>query len=447
MIMEELQQAVEEMAMVARSLGADAFDIAAGEFRSSSISVFKKKVQNTEVSASRGVGIRVFKGNSPGYASTELFSTEAIQQTVQDAMSHCDLTAPLHVELPPMLPALGAPFSKWNDSLESLSLHDMTEFSLQLEEYAYSLDSRINNIPYLGAGRSRSNSILMNSNGFWEERRANSYSAGLGVVAQQGDISKMGVFSQGGRDFSKVNSQELATRAVNRAIEMLDLKPIQGGAYPILLHHRIAGQLLSMFSSSFFAENIQKGQSRLKGLLGQPIACKALQIISDPHNPELPGSRLFDGEGIPTRVQNIVENGVLQSYLYNLESAYKDKAQPAGNASRSYGGSVGCTFHNFIIPPGAHSIQSLRQQGGRCLEIVKLEGGSGCSSVSGEISIGAQGFWVENGERIHAVDGITLSGNFFELLKQIQGIGDDHNDGFSSYKVPSLLVSSMNVSS
>jgi PmbA protein len=78
--------------------------------------------------------------------------------------------------------------------------------------------------------------------------------------------------------------------------------------------------------------------------------------------------------------------------------------------------------------------------------VVKLEGGSGCSSVSGEISIGAQGFLVEQGRRVRPVDRVTLSTNFFDLIRRIRAFSDRYSDSFSSVKVPDVLVEEVHVS-
>src|SRR5690606_34182208 len=135
--------------------------------------------------------------------------------------------------------------------------------------------------------------------------------------------------------------------------------------------------------------------------------------------PGWPGSHLFDGEGVPARRIDVIKDGVLKTFLYNLESAAKAGVAPTGTGSRSYAGKAGTGFANYVVPLGTDSLESLLARYPKCLLIVKLEGGSGCSAISGEISIGAQGFLYENGRRVRAVDRITLSTNFFDLLKNI----------------------------
>jgi PmbA protein len=159
----------------------------------------------------------------------------------------------------------------------------------------------------------------------------------------------------------------------------------------------------------------------------------------------MPGSHLFDGEGVPAQRLEIVKDGVLQTFLYNLESAKKAGVAPTGTGSRGYSGKAGTGFANYIVPLGRDSLESLLGRYPKCLLVVKLEGGSGCSAISGEISIGAQGFLYEHGKRVRAVDRVTLSTNFFDLLPGIRGFSDEYSDAFSSVRVPDVLVESVHV--
>jgi PmbA protein len=213
----------------------------------------------------------------------------------------------------------------------------------------------------------------------------------------------------------------------------------------VVFGNRVAPSIMSMFGSPFFAEAVQKGQSRLAGKVGQAVAAPLLDILCEPHIPGAPGSHLFDGEGVVTAPLAVVKQGVLQTYLYNLESAKKAGVRPTGTGSRGYSGKAGTGFSNYIVPLGDKSLEELLSTYPKCLYVTKLEGGSGCSAISGEISIGAQGFWYEQGKRVRPVDKITLNSNFFEMLFAIRGFSREYSDSFSSVKVPDMLVESMHI--
>ena len=154
----------------------------------------------------------------------------------------------------------------------------------------------------------------------------------------------------------------------------------------------------------------------------------------------------MDDEGIPTAELGVVEQGCFKSFLYNIESASKENRSSTGHGARGFASKAGTSFYNAVVSLGKKSTKELCEMFPKCLLINHLEGSSGCNSVSGEMSIGAQGFWCENGVMQHAVDNITLSGNFFDLLKNITGIGNCYNDSFSSVKVPSFSVCEISVS-
>lgn len=444
------QQAIDFLFAAAKTKGANAYDAVAGESESLGVELFEGKVKSTEISNSRGIGIRLFRDGRPGFAFTERLTHDALARTVEDAWSHAGLTDPVDLELPQPAQLADLDLQSFNPTLENVTLDEMKSLGLELEIQAKNgphADARIENVPYLGVSRSGGYSLIANSNGVLYESRSNSVSAYVGVVAKQGEIKKMGVFGRGGRHFNHTlfDPAYMARMAVERGIELLDAAPVPSGAYPVVFSHRVSEQLFGMFGSPFFAEAAQKSQSRLKDKVGERIASPLFNLVSDPLLPGMPGSHLFDGEGVASQRLEVVKDGVLQTYLYNLESAKKAGVVPTGTGSRGYSGKAGTGFANYLVPLGTHSVEDLLAQHPKCLLIVKLEGGSGCSAISGEISIGAQGFLYENGVRVRAVDRITLSTNFFDLLQNIEGFSNEYSDAFSSVKVPDVLVNPVHV--
>ena len=437
-----LEEALSYLDDHARREGADAFDIVAGESDSSGIEIFRGKIKSTEISGSRGIGIRLFRSGHPGYSFTEKLSPDALRQTLKDALDQCVVTDELKLELPEPSSPADIDLKQYDSRLDDFDLEAMKDLGLRLEKETLSGEESIENVPYLGVSRSRGRSLFLNSLGHSFSRSGASMGAYVGAVARRGEIRKMGMYSNGGRraDSPYVEPAFMAAHARERAVEMLEARPADGGEYPAVFSHRVSGRLLAMFNSPFSAENVQKGQSRLKDRLGEKIASEALSIRSDPHIPEYPGSRLFDDEGVPTRPLQVVENGVLLTYLHNLESAARDGLPPTGTGNRGYSGKAGAGYANMIVAPGERSLEDLLQSHSRCLYVVKLEGGAGCSAISGEISIGIQGFLYENGTMVHPVDRMTLNINYFDLLPRIEAFSSEYSDSFSSVKTPDMLI-------
>ena len=441
-------EALDFLCAEATRLGADRFDAVAGESESMGLELFESKVKTTELAHTRGIGIRLFYGKRPGFAFTEKMSRAAITQTVQDALSHAQLTDEVEMDLPNPETLPDIDLQLFNPELEEIGLDRMKALGLELEALAREADPRVDNIPYLGVSRSSGMSIIRNSNGVNYTSRSNSVSAGIGITAKEANDSqdkKMGAYSNGARTFS-FDPHFMAGKAVERALELLGAESIPGGQYPVVFSNRVSPGILSMFSSPFFAEAVQKGQSRLAGKIGQTIAATEFNLTSHPHIPGAPGSRLFDGEGVIASPIEVVRNGTLLTFLYNLESGKRASLKSTGSGSRGYSGKAGTAFANFIVDRGDQELSELLNAYPQCLYVTKLEGGAGCSSVSGEISIGAQGFWYEKGRRIKPVDKITLNSNYFDFLTNIRGLSREYSDAFSSVKVPDVLVESIYVS-
>ena len=424
---------------------AEQFDVIASNSHSEGISVFQGQVQNTEISDSVGLGIRVIKDGHPGYAHTERLTKEAIAQTIKDAVCHTQWTEPVNISLPvaEKIPE-GTP--NYNPGLEKLSLADLKDFCIELEKKTFARSKEIVNIPYLGADLNSDFSIVANHTGLFYTDKENYVSVGAGAVASRDGITKLGNFVKSNRDWSKISMDEIAEKAATYATELFGAKKIQGGNIPVVFSERIAGRFISMYAPSFVAESMQKGTSRLAGKQGEKISSEKFSLWSDPQGENFCHKIYFDSEGSLTRRVEVVKDGVFNEALYNLETAAKDGRKTTGNAARGFGSKMATSFWNMYVPAGELTTADLLKLFPKCLLVVRLEGGSGCNAVSGELSIGAHGFWCENGVIQHPVDGVTLSGNFFDIIQKIVGVGNEYLDPFAGVKIPALAVSELAVS-
>ena len=424
---------------------AEQFDIIASNSHSEGISVFQGQVQNTEISDSVGLGIRVIKDGHPGYAHTERLTRDAIAQTIKDAVCHTQWTEPVNIELPK--PAqIPDDSPNYNPALDSLSLAELKDFCIELEKETFARSADIKNIPYLGADLNREISIVANSNGLFYTDKDNSVSVGAGAVAVRDGVSKLGNCVKSRRDWNEISMKEIADKAATYATELFGAKRIEGGKIPVIFSERIAGRFVGMYGSPFIAESMQKGMSRLAGKLGEKIASEKFSLWSDPNSENFCNKVYFDSEGSLTRRVEVIKDGVFNEALYNLETAAKDGCSTTGSAARGFGSKMGTAFWNMYVPAGDKTMAELLKLFPKCLLVVRLEGNSGCNAVSGELSIGAHGFWCENGVIQHPVDGVTLSGNFFDIIQNVVAVGSEYYDKFSGIKVPALAVSNLAVS-
>ena len=440
----KISEAIATMADLAKASACDEFDIVGYDSFSESVEVFEGKVSNTEIQSASAIGIRTFKNSRPGIAFTEKLSPDALKICLSDALSHTELTDPVLFTVADLQPASGINFDHLSPEFDAVGFSDLTKLAIDLENTARSLDKRIENVPYTGAGRSSGTSFFLNSRGVAYEHAAQEFSAYSAAVGMLGEQKKMGFYSNSRLKFSDLPGLRIAERAVERTIEQLGAAPVPHGKYTVLFTNRASGQIMSLYQSPYFAELAIRGQSRLKGRLGEMIASPQLTLLSQAHAPLLKGSRARDGEGVPTRDLDVIRDGKFVNFLYNLEAAAIDKVAPTGNAVRSVSSKAGTGFKNLVVAPGNKTAAELAAAG-TVLVIDKLEGSAGCSPVSGELSIGAQGYLSVDGKRMQPVDRITLSSNYFEMLKNIEAVSSEYNDQYSSVRVPDLLIGGISV--
>ena len=424
---------------------AEQFDVLASRSHSEGLSLFQGQVQNTEISDSVGVGIRVIKNGRPGYAHTERLTADALEQTLKDALCHTQWTDEINVDLPGP-GALPQPDEDYNPALEKIGLSEMKDVCIDLEKATFARSKEIENIPYLGADLSNSEDYVANSKGVFYRTRSNSVSVGVGAVACRDGVKKLGSFTKSTRNWNEIDIDEIATRAAGYSTELFGAKKIEGGKIPVVLSERISGRFMRMYSQPYLADSMQKGLSRLSGKEGSKIASDCLSLWSVGSGDLFSHHFPYDSEGVPTQLVKVIDGGVFGQGLYNLETAAKAGCKSTGNGVRDLGTKMSTSFYNMYVPCGEKSTEELLKLFPSCLLVARLEGNSGCNSVSGELSIGAHGFWCENGQIVHPVDSVTLSGNYFDIIQEVVACGNAYYDDFSSTKVPALAVQSLSVS-
>jgi PmbA protein len=188
---------------------------------------------------------------------------------------------------------------------------------------------------------------------------------------------------------------------------------------------------------------IWRKQSYLADRLGTRVASDLVTIVDDPFLPRAPGSCPFDGEGLASRRNVVVDQGILQTYLCDSYSARKLGRESTASASRGGGGGVGPTTTNFVLSPGDLSQEQIIGSTKRGLFVTEMMG-FGFNPVSGDFSRGASGFWIEDGKLVHPVSEVTISLNVDELWKRIDAVGSDLDDRTAT-AAPTIRVSAMTI--
>jgi PmbA protein len=268
---------------------------------------------------------------------------------------------------------------------------------------------------------------LANSHGFIGSYNGSSFSLSVSPIASDARTGSMqrGVWYEVQRKFARLASAEsIGREAARRAVRRLGARRVATKRVPVVFDQETAGSLLANLCSAVSGYGLYKRASFLLDQLGRTIASDLITVYDDGRMVGGLGSRPFDGEGVATRKNTIVERGVLTSYLLDTYSGKKMGLPSTGNASRSVGESPSVGPTNFYLVPDTKTPEQIIGSVKEGLYLTELIG-FGINMVTGDYSRGASGFWIENGELAFPVEEITIAGNLKQMLKDIEMVGND----------------------
>jgi PmbA protein len=253
-----------------------------------------------------------------------------------------------------------------------------------------------------------------------------SYNLGVAPIAQSDDgRMQQGYWYTAGRHFDRLDDPEsVGITAAKRALRRLGARKIKTTRIPVVFDPDMAASLLRALAGAASGPSLYKNASFLVGKLGEQIAAPTVTIRDNGTLRAGMGSKPFDGEGLATNRKNLVEKGVLQTYLLDCYSARKLKLAPTGNASRSVGDSPTVSPTNLYLEAGQYMPEEIIASVKQGLYVTELIG-FGVNGVTGDYSRGAGGLWIENGELAFPVQEITIAGNLKEMFLSIEMVGND----------------------
>lgn len=414
------------------------------------VSVKGGQIINYNVSSSIGLSFRALVGGKMGYASTQVLDEEAIDLLIDGAGGNARMIENEDEEF--IFPGSEnyPELEVYNPAVDQITAAEKIEMAKQLEQKVLALNPAVKQVQMVQVVSMNGEKRIVNSKGLDVSFRDNAIGCAAVAIAMDAGKVAVGMGFKFVRKPEELSLDQVAADAVKDAVAGLNAAPVESGTYKIVLRNDVMGSLLGCFDSVFSAEMAQKGLSLLKGREGEQIAAPIITIVDDPLDPKGLASTPFDAEGVATVRREVVKDGKLTTLLHNLKTAKKQGVETTANASKgSYASAVGIAPTNFYILPGEASVDELYAQVGDGLLITDVAGlHSGANQISGDFSLGASGYRIENGKLTDAVNQITIAGNYFEMLKDIIAVGSDLEFGFpgsSCIGAPSVIVSKLAV--
>jgi PmbA protein len=439
----EFEAALSSLLTEARARGADAADASISMNESLAVDVRLGAFEGVERSESRSAGLRAFVGSRVAGATTSDLSAEGLRVLAERVVAMAK-AAPEDRYAGLLDPAERVRDVPVMDTFDETRLEaaELETLAKRIEDAALATPL-VTNSGGSGASWSAGHVMLMTSDGFIGASRATTFGIGVSVIAERDGAKERDHDGRSTRFYEDLPlPEELGRNAGERAAARLGSRKIESRKAPVIFENRVSSRIIGPFLGAISGAAVSRGVSFLKDKLGQSVFGAAITIEDDPFKVRGRASRPFDGEGAGGAKRNLVENGVLTTWLLNAASARQLGLRSTGHASLAHGGPPGVASSNTTLLPGTLDLAGLMREAGAGLVITEMFSPS-LNSNSGDWSVGCSGYWFEGGERAFPVSEITVAGNLLDIYARlVPGSDLEHR---SSTDVPSLLVDDLTI--
>ncbi len=425
MAQNDLLNVLSDLIASAKKAGADAADAIVADGTSVSVTCRLGKLEQLERSEGGDIGLRVLIGKRQAMVSSADRSPEALKELVERAVAMARTV--------PEDPFCGlAEVDQLAKTLPAMDICDPTEVSADiLIALAQTCEAAARAVPGVtnseGASASwgKSHVAIAASNGFARAYESSGSSFSASVVA--GD-SETGMETD--YDFSSAvyfadlkAPDEIGRKAGERAVRKLGGRKLASQKVSVIFDPRVAGGLVGHFLGAINGSSVARGTTFLKDAMGTDVFAPGITIIEDPHRHRGLRSKPCDAEGLPNRRQELIDEGILTTWILDLRSARQLNLAPTGHAARGTGSAPSPATTNVYLQPGTLTPTELMADIKEGIYVTDLVG-HGVNGVTGDYSRGAVGFWIENGKLTYPVHEITVAGNLKDMFKRMVAAND-----------------------
>ena len=414
-----------DLVAATKRAGADAVEAVFVDQTSLSVGWRMGALEHLERSESTDIGLRVLIGKRQALVSSSDSSPKALTELVDRAVSMAKVV--------PEDPYIGfADPEQLVTSFPDLDLFDpfepsaetLIELATRGEDAARAVP-KVSNSDGARAGWGCSHVAFVGSNGFAQAHSSSHSSLSVSVLAGESkDAMETDYDHSSAVYFSDLRSpEEVGREAGERTVKRLGARKVSTAKVPLLFDPRVSRSLVGSLSSAVNGAAIARGTSFLKDSMGKQIFAPGIRIIDQPHRLRGMRSRPYDAEGLPTKSWNLIEDGILTTWLLDLRSGRQLGLASTGHASRGVSSTPSPSASNLYLEAGHLTRNEMISDIDHGLLITHMFG-SGVNIVTGDFSRGAGGFWIEHGELTHPVAEVTVAGNLKDMFLNLTPASD-----------------------
>ncbi len=440
-----------EVVRMAKKRGADHAEALIASGSDFSATVRLGEIETLTEATSKAMGIRVFKGQKKFLSYTSDFDLDAVDRFVKESLEMAAITGDDEASGLPGAedladPAAAPDLGLYDPAIEATPTEERVAMARAAEQAAFDYDARITNSSGAEYSSSINTRVLANSLGFSGSYRESTVSLSVSPVVDAGDKKQTDYwFSVGRRATDLADPAAVGREAARRTLLRLDPDKPATREVPVVFDPLMAAGLVRTCFMAMSGDMVWRRQTFLADRIGDTIGSELVTLIDDPLRPGELGSRPFDGEGVRSRRNIVVERGVLRRFLTSTYSARRLGLPTTGNAARGTSSEPRVGPSNLFLEPGSHDPEEIIASVPDGLYVTSMMG-FGINLVKGDYSRGAAGLWIENGKLARPVAEITVAGNIEDMLRGVTMVGNDIHHGWGAVRSPTIKIARMIVS-
>ena len=424
--MSELLELAEKI--VGQAMAGEQVEVYLGRSHHTSVKVFDGAVESLSSADTSGVGVRVIVDGRQGFAYAASLEDSIVAETLDEARDNAafgtvdeflGLVSPDGVE--------PVELNLYREELAQFPADRKVELALELERAVRAADPRIRGVEMAEYGDSIGESAIASTTGVRATSRRSSCSIVASAMAGEGTETMTGSGYSVARTPEDLDMAKAVKDASEKATRLLGARKPASRRLTVLLDPSVSSSFLGLLSSGLSASSVIKGRSLFAGREGEAVAVPFLTLVDDPTEPQAWGAGRYDAEGLASRRNVLIENGVLQGFVYNTYAGRRAGVASTGSAVRAgFKGTPGVGCRAVSLVPGTLSQDELLASVGDGLFVQSVSGiHSGVNPISGDFSVGAEGLMIRGGQLAEPVREITIASTLQRMLKDIVAIGSD----------------------
>lgn len=396
--------------------------------RDTEIRVYEGEIESLSSAQSQGVGIRVIVDGKQGFAYAGTFDDDVLAETLGDARDNAGfgtfdefqgLAEPDGVAIPEL--------DLYREALTTFPAEAKVDMAIELERAVRAADPRISGIEQAEYFDTLFSGAIVSTTGIRNAGRETACYLSTYAMAEERGETQTGFGFSVGREPGVLDVAKCAADAGTRATRLLGATKPPSERLTVVLDPWVTAQFLGILGFTLSGDSVLKGRSFFADRLGEEVASSVLTLVDDPTNTAAFTATDTDGEGLATRRNVLIEDGMLRQYVHNAYTARRAGTRSTGSAVRSgFKSTPGVGTQAVSLVPGTNSQRELIAQVGEGLLVQDVSGlHSGVNPVSGDFSTGAEGLRIRNGEIAEPVREFTIASTLQRMLKDVAAVGND----------------------